>query len=54
MKCKYCDKEATRLHARHDTGELEYLFEDSYETLHNTINEISDIIDTIKKNRQRR
>ena len=30
MKCKVCGREATRLHARHDDGTLEYLCEEHY------------------------
>ena len=32
--CKYCNKPATRNHARHDTGELEELCEDHYKEWH--------------------
>jgi|Deesub1362A_J573_1020465.scaffolds.fasta_scaffold02497_7 CRISPR/Cas system-associated protein Cas10 (large subunit of type III CRISPR-Cas system) len=33
-KCKYCGKKATRLHARHDNGELESLCEEHYSRWH--------------------
>ena len=49
MKCKYCEKDATRLHARHDTGALEYLCETRYQTVHESFKEISECIEAFNE-----